>query len=280
MEKPNEYRDDLANKLREIRNSDEENPELAKAKAEGYLEAKKESNEYVEAKKDKQEMASFKHSLENKEKMTAEDVLTAVEAYLEKDFDRAEMLEKIESGMEAVDDAYSKGVVFKNTTDFFAKNVQIDPSYFGRANENPRDFVWYVYKSKIFSEDVKKINSLLEVLNKIDNIDERKKVISSTVGNVIGAYSNDNTPFSEYELYQLKNQEHHRGNPTDKYYALDDLLKKAGEERGKRFTSFTNSHKEGFEQYLDNLKNEEEAKRATAIEVDKKKKLEGFDPQI
>lgn len=37
-----EYRDDLADKLKEIRNSDPENPELAKAKAEGYLQGRKE----------------------------------------------------------------------------------------------------------------------------------------------------------------------------------------------------------------------------------------------
>ncbi len=46
MEKPNEYRNELADKLREIRNSDEENPEKARAKAEGYLEAKKETHDY------------------------------------------------------------------------------------------------------------------------------------------------------------------------------------------------------------------------------------------
>ena len=37
-----EYRDELADKLKEIRNQDEENPELAKAEARGYLSAVKE----------------------------------------------------------------------------------------------------------------------------------------------------------------------------------------------------------------------------------------------
>lgn len=37
-----EYRDDLADKLKEIRNSDPENPKFAKGKARGYLDAKKE----------------------------------------------------------------------------------------------------------------------------------------------------------------------------------------------------------------------------------------------
>jgi hypothetical protein len=41
-----EYRDELAGKLKEIRNSDPENPEVARAKAEGYLEAKREDEGY------------------------------------------------------------------------------------------------------------------------------------------------------------------------------------------------------------------------------------------
>lgn len=45
-----EYRDELAEKLVEIRNSDLENPEIAKAKAQGYLLAKKESDLYVDSK--------------------------------------------------------------------------------------------------------------------------------------------------------------------------------------------------------------------------------------
>ena len=45
-----EYRDELANKLKDIRNSDPENPEIAKAKAQGYLDAKRETEEYTESK--------------------------------------------------------------------------------------------------------------------------------------------------------------------------------------------------------------------------------------
>ncbi|MEO8637558.1 MAG: hypothetical protein ABI430_01505 [Candidatus Taylorbacteria bacterium] len=48
MEKPKfeEYRDDLAKKLEDIRNADKDNPEIAKSKAEGYLEAIKTAKEY------------------------------------------------------------------------------------------------------------------------------------------------------------------------------------------------------------------------------------------
>lgn len=57
-----EYRDELAGKLKEIRNSDTENPEVAKAKAEGYLEAMREhSSDYKDA-----------ESKHNYERMTSE----------------------------------------------------------------------------------------------------------------------------------------------------------------------------------------------------------------
>ncbi len=47
-----EYRDTLADKLTEIRNSDTENPEIAKAKAQGYLDAKKEDPVYHDSAKE------------------------------------------------------------------------------------------------------------------------------------------------------------------------------------------------------------------------------------
>lgn len=51
MEKFNpSYRDKLADDLKEIRNSNEEKPELAKAEAKGYLDAAKQTREYKEAK--------------------------------------------------------------------------------------------------------------------------------------------------------------------------------------------------------------------------------------
>lgn len=45
------YRDDLAGKLNEIRNSNPENKDAARAKASGYLDAKKETEEYKSARK-------------------------------------------------------------------------------------------------------------------------------------------------------------------------------------------------------------------------------------
>jgi len=49
-EKFEEYRDELAEKLKEKRSSDSENPGKAHAKAQGHLEAKKEAPQYKEAK--------------------------------------------------------------------------------------------------------------------------------------------------------------------------------------------------------------------------------------
>lgn len=49
-EKFKEYRDELAGKLKEIRSSDEENPEKTHAKAQGYLEAEQNSAQYKAAK--------------------------------------------------------------------------------------------------------------------------------------------------------------------------------------------------------------------------------------
>lgn len=46
------YRDELSHKLQEIRQSDPENPEKAKAKAQGYLESKQETKEYQKAREE------------------------------------------------------------------------------------------------------------------------------------------------------------------------------------------------------------------------------------
>ncbi len=54
-----EYRDDLADKLKKIRNSDQKNPEIAKSKAQGYLAAKQETEEYQEAREIKLDKLSF-----------------------------------------------------------------------------------------------------------------------------------------------------------------------------------------------------------------------------
>lgn len=68
MEKqPQDYRDNLADKLKEIRNSDAENPDLAKAEAKGYLNAKKETEEYKDSKAE--------HEQEEKRKYEAKEIL-------------------------------------------------------------------------------------------------------------------------------------------------------------------------------------------------------------
>jgi predicted acylesterase/phospholipase RssA len=62
MEKqPN--RNELAGKLKEIRNSDEENPEKAKAKAQGYLEAMQTTDKYKEDKESHLKEARYHRDL-------------------------------------------------------------------------------------------------------------------------------------------------------------------------------------------------------------------------
>ena len=51
MENFQSYRDNLAKKVKEIRNSNKKNPANAKAKAEGYLEAKQGTKQYKTAEK-------------------------------------------------------------------------------------------------------------------------------------------------------------------------------------------------------------------------------------
>jgi hypothetical protein len=48
-ESSKEYRDELAEKIKDIRSADPENPENSRVKAQGYLDAKKESQEYQKA---------------------------------------------------------------------------------------------------------------------------------------------------------------------------------------------------------------------------------------
>ncbi|MEI7463188.1 MAG: hypothetical protein WCK03_02205 [Candidatus Taylorbacteria bacterium] len=57
-----EYRDNLAEKLKEIRNSEENPSDISRAKAQGYLDAKKETKDYEESKR------SHKNDLTPKEK--------------------------------------------------------------------------------------------------------------------------------------------------------------------------------------------------------------------
>jgi hypothetical protein len=74
-----EYRDELADKLKEIRNSDPENPEFAKAKAEGYLDAKKETREYEESRDRKLDSFLKRESKEALKKFIEEIKLTGIQ---------------------------------------------------------------------------------------------------------------------------------------------------------------------------------------------------------
>ncbi len=96
-----EYRDELANKLKEIRNSEPENPESAKAKAQGYLDAKKETRDYQEVEKSHKE-----NILENSPAEFRVDALfEELNKNEKKPFSKQELLE----AMKAIDVLYENG---------------------------------------------------------------------------------------------------------------------------------------------------------------------------
>jgi hypothetical protein len=64
-EESQEYRDELAKKLKDIRNSDGVRSDLSRAEAKGYLNAKKETEEYVEAKEEV--VSDRKHNMSERE---------------------------------------------------------------------------------------------------------------------------------------------------------------------------------------------------------------------
>ncbi len=70
---PEKYRKELADKLRGMRNSDPENSEIARAKAQGHLDAKKENEDYKEAEKYSHAPLPTKRKLEEK-KLFLEDL--------------------------------------------------------------------------------------------------------------------------------------------------------------------------------------------------------------
>lgn len=106
-----EYRDDLANKLKEIRNSDLENSEIAKAKAEGYLDSEKNKEEYVEARKFHHKYVES-YVLEN---ASAEKRVDKVLEEIKKRYkDTLVSREDILSGLKAVDNLYKAGIVPDN----------------------------------------------------------------------------------------------------------------------------------------------------------------------
>jgi hypothetical protein len=62
------YRDRLADDLKEIRNSNEEKPELAKAEAKGYLKAEQKTTEYVNEEDRKEKHRIYQEETEQREK--------------------------------------------------------------------------------------------------------------------------------------------------------------------------------------------------------------------
>lgn len=88
------YRDELAQKIKEIRNSDSENQEVSKAKAEGYLEGSQESSEYKASK------VEHLGGIQQKLKEKAEEVRKVEQEILQKQWEesrqkRVELMKEI-----------------------------------------------------------------------------------------------------------------------------------------------------------------------------------------
>jgi len=133
-----QYRDELAGKLRDIRNSDEK-PEIAKAKAQGYLAAKKETNEYNQAESEYLKDKIFE--------MGAEERLSKFVEYAKKN--NPNLLEKysrddILKSLQEVDLVYESGLIFDLGQNF--EETIYEETIYGKIwdalDENSDNFDW------------------------------------------------------------------------------------------------------------------------------------------
>lgn len=155
-----EYRDELADKLKEIRNSDPENPEVAKAKAEGYLEAKKETREYEKSKE-----------------LHSEDM--KVLSFLEKNNkERERFISEVKDELEKVKKDTSLGYVFKELKLTIVEPYETDgpggltqKRFDLKISENP--YFGISIEGNLSSEDVA---NLLENQNKIPKIFQKFRI--------------------------------------------------------------------------------------------------------
>ncbi len=121
-----EYRDNLAKKLNEIRESDPENPEKAKGKAQGFLMASKETEKYTKSEK--------AHTIERVRRLPAEKRLPY---FIEELGEEAEKYTKEEllKSLEAIDKAIENGIAFNHLDESYELY-----KYIGRIFEFSREY--------------------------------------------------------------------------------------------------------------------------------------------
>ena len=220
-----EYRDELAEKLKEIRNSDPKNPEAARTKAQGYLDAKKETEKYI-LEKDKHQ-TEVKEEIADKEKikemerqfsLKAEERLPMFMDYLRSKNENLPESVALE-GLKAVDEAYGNGLMFSPGIGSGLDRYMRIMNYAGVIDH--------------FVEGVKheELNSVLE------NIYNGYKKISE----VIGGY-NDDLNYSNIPLVRQTELSHDRngeggwgpGQTEAEQMGIGSSL----EERIRKFTKF------------------------------------------
>lgn len=256
-----EYRDDLAAKLREIRNSDSENSEIAKAKASGYLDSEKNKDEYIKSKKYHQKYIE-NHIFEN---APAEQRVDKVLEKIRKE--RTEALvsrEEILSGLKAIDNLDSIGVVLNS--DFYLSYAfeYSDGGYMerffgfrlGREDE---------YDLKAAGEKIGENAKLAEVVMRLDPYGQSE---GTHVNRIIpcGGDHEGSDPFTHPSSYEcscttsgdLKERSEKLKNFLEQFRKSPELIAKEQEE--KRLKE-------------DQKKKEDEDEKA-------KKGLEKFDPAI
>lgn len=177
-----EYRDELADKLKDIRNSDPENPEIAKAKAEGYLEAKKETEEY-HIQKDKHQQKIEKQRTLDILKKEFEIVDSALNK-LKQSTDIGNIFTNIEFSLKPI--KYGYGGEITDTDDYrISSGVGSD---------------FYETKEELQKKDLEIMEQLHLVISHIDDIldDKEKKAISNK--KLFSLYSTNSSNASTYYL--------------------------------------------------------------------------------
>ena len=258
-----EYRDDLAEKLKEIRNSDPENPEIAKAEARGYLDAKQETEKYI-SEKDKHQ-AEVKEEIAHKEKikemerqfsLKAEERLPMFMDYLRSKNENLSESVALE-GLKAIDEAYENGLMFSPGIGSGLDRYMRIMNYAGVIDN--------------FAEGIKHE----ELNNVLEDIYNRYKKISE----VIGKYNNDlnysNTPLVRQTEHSYdRNGEGGWGPGQTEAEQIE--VGTSLEERIRRITKFLEKFRKSPEQ----IAKEHEEKRLKVENEKSKEQLEKFDPQI
>jgi hypothetical protein len=280
-----EYRDNLAEKLHEIRNSDPENVEKAHTKAEGYLEAEKEKPEYetAEDKHRREAMETMPFNMATFEQYVGMKQYTSEELaqILAGDKEPSEsLIEVVSEGLEAIKHIKDSGFIFNTRnlqyaneefleepfsrhTSLFSRRYPDEPNY--KENMIKNEFVF-----DFFAEDIKKIQKLLIQL------EQKKGKLNIHKGMAFDLFASiSDCPCGDGDCYRLSLSERVR---------QPELALKLAGELGNRRKKFFEDHKGEVEKFKEERDTSEKAmwERSQKLYKEKTEKanLEKFDPAI